>query len=121
MLNSGAFRLAKNASKYSDHRVKVGACVVKNGTPVSVGFNTCKTHPQYTGGKVKSLHAEIRAIIHSATDLDGGTIYIYRQHKDETPALARPCELCQSVIKDAGIKWMVYTTNIFPYWKKEKV
>ena len=120
-INSGAFRLARNASKYSDHRVKVGACVVKNGKPVSVGFNICKTHPQYTKGKVRSLHAEIRAIINSATDLAGSTIYIYRQHKNGNPALARPCELCQEIIQDAGIKWMIYTTDKYPYWRREHV
>jgi hypothetical protein len=39
------FRLAKNVSKHSMHKYKLGAVIVINGHPLSVGFNKAKSHP----------------------------------------------------------------------------
>ena len=38
-------------------------------------------------------------------------LYIYREFKDGTKALAKPCASCQRLIKELGIKKIYYTTN----------
>jgi deoxycytidylate deaminase len=68
------------------------------------------------------IHAEIDAIssiirmrnIHSETDrkkVENASIYIYRQNKNGTPALARPCAVCLYAIKFFKFRRMYYTTN----------
>jgi deoxycytidylate deaminase len=124
LLDIGYFRLAKNVSKYSDHNVKVG-CVLSYKRPISVACNKSKTHPKYANpytSFVGSLHAEVRAIINSGVDnLEGYTIYVYREHSDGTPGMSRPCKYCMKLLKDVGIKFIYYTTDEFPFWKKEVI
>lgn len=54
------------------------------------------------------LHAEIAALVRC-----GGkkpyTISIERYLKDGTPALAKPCSICERAIKAFGIKRVIYT------------
>lgn len=121
-LNVGYFRLAKNISKFSDHEKKVGAVLVKK-KPISAASNKIKTHPKYSNPDTSirgSVHAEIRAIINSGCDnLRGASIYVYREHKDGTPAYTRPCSFCLSVLEECGIQTIYYTTESYPFWKKE--
>lgn len=54
------------------------------------------------------LHAEVLAIIRAK----GRQIYkirIERYTKDNLPALAKPCPICELAIKEAGIKFVEYT------------
>lgn len=121
LLRVGYFKLAKNVSKYSNHRAKVG-CVVSKKKPISVASNKVKTHPKCISETSKSTHAEIRAILNSGIeDLSGAYIYIYRETKDGKPALARPCNICYSFIAECGIKRIYYTVSTYPYWKMEKI
>lgn len=125
ILKRGYFLLAKNTSKYSDHpRVQVGAVIAKK-KPISAASNKMGTHPKYANPEDSfrmSIHAEIRAVINSGCyDLSGGEIWIYRQHHDGKPGLSRPCEHCLSVLRERGIKTMYYSTEEFPYYRKEKI
>ena len=122
LLNVGYFRLARNVSKYSNHRVKVGA-VVCNKRPIGIACNVIKTHPIYTNNSIRnSIHAEIRAVINGGKfDLNGGTIFIYRETKKGMPAYARPCENCLTFLKECGIRKVYYTTNELPFFAMEKI
>ena len=113
------FRLAKNVSKYSDHRFKIGAVLMKHGKVISVGYNQTKSHPEawHTG-----LHAEIKAIKTSGKiEMSNSTMVVYREHKNGTPATAKPCKHCAKAMKDFGIKTIWYTTSEFPFWKRIKL
>jgi deoxycytidylate deaminase len=115
--------LAKSVSKLSDHRVKVGAVIVKK-KPIVACSNKNVTHPLYADpskGKSSSLHAEIRCIIHSRCDLVGSDIYVYRETKDGNYALARPCKVCLQALKEAGIRKIFYTIKGYPYYKEERL
>jgi len=86
ILDFGYFKLARNVSKYSDHKTKVG-CVICKKRPIAVGANHIKTHPRCNDGFSKSTHAEVKAIINSGQeDLSGATVYVYREHKNGSPA-----------------------------------
>lgn len=120
-LDVGYFRLAKNISKNSDHRVKMG-CVIAKKKPVSAASNKSKTHTRCNYGMSNSTHAEIRALINcGCDDLVGGVAYIYREKKNGSYGLARPCNHCYEALKSAGIKGIYYTVENFPYWKYERV
>lgn len=124
ILNKGFFRLARNISFYSSHKIRVGA-VISRKKPISIGFNIRKTHPRYSNPSNTyrdSIHAEMAALIRSGTDnVKGADIYIYRETDNGVPALARPCEMCYNMLKQCGIRKIFYSINIYPYWRSEKL
>jgi deoxycytidylate deaminase len=121
IFDKGFFRLARNVSLNSDHRYKVGCVIVVHSRPVSVGWNVIKTHPTYTSEKHPSIHAEVKAVITSRCDITGGIAYVYRETRDGKPAIARPCDFCYSVLLEAGIKTVYYSSEKYPYWEKERI
>jgi len=89
----------------------------KRGRVLSIGQNDyLKTHPRQkmyaekVGEPYKEfLHAEIAAIIKCADLKKAHRISIFRYNQDGTPALAKPCRVCQSAIEAAGIKIVEHT------------
>ena len=116
-MDDGFLRLARNVSFHSNHRVRIGAVIVKNGKPVSVGFNKLKTHPMYTrvnhrrAKYIQSLHAEMSALISARTDVSGATIFVYRERRDGSRGNAKPCPVCQMLLAEAGVKKIYFSTD----------
>lgn len=122
IVDKGFFQLARNASKNSNHRVKIGCVIALHGKPVSIGWNVVKTHPIYTAGSFRqSIHAEIKAVITARCDLEGGIAYVYREYKNGMPAICKPCALCYDILSEAGIKTVYYTVKEYPHFRKEKI
>ena len=116
------FKLAKNVAQLSTHnRCHLGAIIVANGTPISVGFNKGKSNPN---APFCGLHAEISAIKNSGrTDLKGCTMFVYRETKRGIIAMAKPCPNCQQVLESLHIKRVFYSTDYkegFPYFEVEE-
>lgn len=117
------FGAAKAISELSDHKHKVGATVVLKHRIVSSACNSdCKTHPlqkqynryRFTGDSPHKCHAELSALIpliKNDVDLSRASVFVYRQHKNGSPAMARPCKSCMALIKDCGITKCFYTTE----------
>ncbi len=89
----------------------------KRGRVLSVGHNSyVKTHPlqaehaRKVGMEDKVfLHAEVHAIVR-CKDLDRAyKIFISRRNKKGKPLYAKPCPVCESAIKAAGIEVIEYT------------
>lgn len=119
------FKIAREQSLMSDFRCRVGACIV-SGKNIFKGYNKRKTHPKFANPNIHiktSLHAELSCFINAGdnVDLNGASIYVYRETKDGKPAMSRPCEHCMEFLKDAGIKTIYYSTSEFPHWKKEEI
>lgn len=106
------FDMARKLSKKSTYCHQLGAVVVKKRKPVGFGYNQPgKTHPR-SNNRFRTMHAELHAIIGLAKeDTMGATIYVYREHKDGSPANSKPCQYCQMIIKEAGIKKVCYTDD----------
>lgn len=106
------FDLAKKLSFKADYHHKLGAVIVNKNKVLGIGFNKPnKTHTK-SNHPFKTIHAELDSILGlSKEDLKGSTIYIYRQHKNGSPLLAKPCEHCQELLKLAQIKYVCYTSN----------
>lgn len=89
----------------------------KRGRVLSVGSNSyVKTHPlqadhaRRTGEPHKVyLHSEIHAITRCKDLHKAYRIAIFRYHEDGSPALAKPCCICQSAISATNIKIIEHT------------
>ena len=123
------FEAAKQCSYLSDYHgassVKVGAVAIFKRSVIAKGFNQNKTHPlqkKYNVYRYKfqsshyypcKIHAEmeviskIRRLDINFSDVE---IYVYREFKDSTLAMARPCAACVKAMKDLGIRKICYTT-----------
>ena len=89
----------------------------KRGRVLSVGKNSyIKTHPlqaqhaREAGEPHKVfLHAEVHAISRLKDLAKAHSMKIFRFLEDGSPALARPCKVCQSAIRAAGIEVVDHT------------
>lgn len=104
------FDLARKLSKKSDHpKFQLGCVIVRGNKIVSIGFNQLKTHPKSVT-PYRQLHAELSAIL----DIDKRTLagcqaYVYREHRDGTLAVSRPCQYCQAALTAVGITQVFFT------------
>lgn len=117
-----AARAMSQLSDYTQH--KLGCVVVNKHKIISSGYNSrIKRHRIQAELDAKKfgefcpgcLHAESSAVIpllKSGIDLSKATIYVYREHKDGSTAMARPCSSCHELIKRCGIKKVFYTTEL---------
>jgi tRNA(Arg) A34 adenosine deaminase TadA len=84
---------------------------------LSVGQNSyVKTHPLQAEHAIKVglperifLHAEIHAIVRCRNLEQAHRIFISRWNESGKSLLAKPCRICDSAIKAAGIKIVEYT------------
>lgn len=102
--------LAKKISERSDHHKYKMGCVIARGRKVlGSGFNMTKTHPKSPHCH-RQVHAEFMAALSAnLMEIEGATAYIFRQQKDGTWAIARPCKYCMSFLKKCGIKEVIYS------------
>lgn len=107
-------RMAVAAAKQSKHRWKVGACLI-DGPRLVVAHNAKKTSPFVS--KVRGyhegshLHAEAALFGRSQTGaFRGAAVYVYRERKDGSPGLSRPCGGCIQVLRQHQIRKVIYST-----------
>lgn len=98
-------------STFLPHRV--GAVIAKGGRILATGFN--RRQPSKTLG-TDTRHAEGQAILQllkerRLNDLAGSTLYVTRFKRSGVVGMAKPCRVCQQLIKSVGISTVVYTTN----------
>ena len=103
--------LAKEVASWSkDPSTKVGAVIVRpDKTIASVGYNgfprgTDDTYSTREDKLLKTVHAELNAILSSREPLHGYTIYV-------TPLC--PCSNCAAAIIQSGITKVVYEAASF--------
>lgn len=116
--------LAEKESKKSDHyRFHIGCVIAQNRKLIASGYNTLtKTHPlqhHYASlvGKPDAiyLHAEMAAIVEARAkgiDLTGSSVYVFRRGLAGDVRIARPCRICLRALTDAGVKEIIYTTDV---------
>ena len=131
-MNPRFLKFAKEASKESTYEgsrtnVNIGAVLVYHGTILAKGSNTNKTHPmqdrvnaqRYDKNSITKycppkMHAEIACLIKCRRldiDFSKAELYVYREYRDGTKALARPCKACRQALKEMGIKKVCYSTE----------
>lgn len=89
----------------------------RKGNVLSIGQNSyVKTHPlqaryanQVNEPKKVFLHAEIHAITKCRDLNQAYKISIFRYHEDGTPAMAKPCKVCQAALSKTKIRIVEHT------------
>ena len=118
--NKAYFRAAKAVSELSERKQKLGCVIVDKHRIISSACNTNKCHPiqarldteKYGVSCPGQCHAEVSALlplIRDKVDLSNASIYVFRQHKDGSLAMAKPCSSCQKMIRQMKIKKCFYT------------
>lgn len=101
----------KQAEAAPHSQWRVGAAIVRGGSLLSVGHNRYRNSPSQVDLEGVSYHAE-EAALRRAGDPDGATIYVARITRSGKLGMARPCQACQRLLLDSGIRYFVYTTSI---------
>lgn len=91
----------------------------KRGRILSIGKNSyekthtlMKIHGDKTGIINKEhLHAEVAAIVRCKDLSKAHSIHVYRYSSKGVPLTAKPCPICESAIKAAGIKNIYFTVT----------
>lgn len=96
----------------------MAAVVVIKGKIVGRGFNLLKTCPN-SPHPFHSKHAEYNAFLDAGGNIEGSTVYIFRETKNGIVAPARPCTSCYNFLVSKGVKKIVYT--IENSFKEEEV
>lgn len=111
--------MAKKLSyKSTEMKRAFGAIIVNNNKIVSLGKNR-KSHPKIpkirserTGKIYYGLHAEIAALLKCDFPVRGMSVYVHgRNMRSNTPVYSKPCELCERILKERGIKKFVFSTQ----------
>lgn len=107
--------VARYCAKKSKARNTHGAVVVKSGRVMGTGWNKDRNHPLIVSPEhIKtecSYHAEEVAIKEAGDSLKGAVIYVARVNKHGEDRNSKPCPKCLNLIKESGIKRIVYTTE----------
>ena len=117
------FKAAQSISFLSDHRCRIGCIIVDKHRVISSGHNSdTKCHSLqakldeehfncFCTGKIHAETSAIIPLLKTKEDYSRATIYTYREHRDGTLAMARPCARCMRLIRQLGIKKIKYTTD----------
>lgn len=109
------FRMAKKAMTFSDSRYRLGACILSKRKVISIGFNQMmRFHPLVRKyDQFDAIHAEVSAILRIKNKelLRDSVMVVYREDKSGKLAMAKPCKVCQKIMKDFGISKAIFTTG----------
>jgi pyrimidine deaminase RibD-like protein len=105
--------LARSLAEKSEEKKKHGAVVIKSGRVVGYGFNKFKNHTDYIPEELIkvhcSRHAEEVAIKTAGQNARGATLYVARVNRQGADRNSKPCLICSDLIKESGIKKVIYT------------
>tara|TARA_R110002126_G_C10490983_1_gene504943 strand:+ start:166366 stop:166755 length:390 start_codon:yes stop_codon:yes gene_type:complete len=97
------------ASKYEVAH-QLCALVVNKNYVLGIGYNQPKTHPMSAGTPRDHLHAEMHALLRCESS-NGADMIVVRSKPSGKPGLAKPCEVCERILRQFGIRRVFYTVN----------
>lgn len=110
-----AIEVAKTSQSKARHKsARHGAIIVSGGRTISTGVNKDRNNVLNVNNPPLdvAVHAEAAALRAAGkTPLKGATIYIARVLRTGEPAMSKPCENCQTLLTEAGIRKIVYTLD----------
>lgn len=111
-------RIVKDKSDHKYH--KLSAVLLYKGRPINFGFNSLRTDPKIKKySQVKAMHAEMSVIfgVKNKEILKHCTMVIFREDREGNPAMAKSCDSCETIMREYGIKKVIYSTK--DGWIKE--
>lgn len=106
---------AKRIASTSSCRFKHGAVVVKGGRVLSVGVNSQRNDRDVYStlpDGARQVHAEYAALRALGGDARGATVYVARVNNFGEARMSMPCSRCQTLLRLAGVKRVVYTVDM---------
>lgn len=108
IMSNNPFDMAIELCKKSSYKVRMGAVVVHKGKIVGAGCNRAHS----TGTPLDGDHAEKVALYNTtARYRNGSTVYVGRLTRNNEIALAKPCGMCQTVMRKMGVKYVWYSSH----------
>lgn len=108
--------VARYMATKSSSRNMHGAVVVKSGRVLGTGWNKDRNHPSVVSPEnIKtdcSYHAEEVAIRDANYGVRNAIIYVARVNKHGQDRDSKPCSRCLGLIKNHGIKRIIYTMQL---------
>ena len=103
--------IAIKLAETSEEKMRHGCIVVLGGSVQSVGVNK-RTNDPYIHKNLHWLseHAEMAAL-RRCKRTKGATIYVARVNNAGEQRMSRPCHKCMKLLREAGIKRIVYTID----------
>jgi len=120
VLSCKYFFIARKQLFLSDHHVRMGATMVIGNKKYIVAHNHLfKTHPlieKHYPHFVQSIHAELNLLIKYNEVRLGKlpkrtSVYVYREDKNGIMKLAKPCKVCEMLLRKAGVRRVFYSTE----------
>jgi tRNA(Arg) A34 adenosine deaminase TadA len=108
-----AHAVALSAPGVGRGRFRVGAVLIRRNRLITARHNSLKTHPALSRlTPWPNLHAESAAILAAGFDnSEDADLFVVRVLKDGTRAMARPCDVCDGLIRQAGIRRVWFSDN----------
>ena len=113
-INDSIIKTAIEEAKKSTCHPRIGAVIFKGKRILSKGFNDIRSSsiPLKHRKWVESLHAEQSALLKvDWNTLKGCSILVYRYSKFKKVGCAKPCSMCEKIIKHVGIRNVYYTED----------
>lgn len=111
-------KIAKKEALKSKYQYKLGCILVHGSKIVSKGHNkSTKTHKiayyNHDHLEFATVHAEVDTLINVSKEIARKSdLYVVRvRRKDHKFAMAKPCKMCEKIIKKMGVKRIIYTIN----------
>jgi len=117
-------KTAMKLAKKSNGLYMLGSCLVSAGRFLSGGYN--KYHSMNPLAReffgYPTVHAEMDALNGvSKESIKGSVLYVFRIRRDGSPGMSMPCRRCQNALRNLGIRKVIYSTAVAPYWGQLKV
>jgi len=115
MRDTKFIRLAYKYSFKSKHnKATMAAVLVVANKPIAIGVNRIATHPKqlgrFDGRPSRSIHAELAAMLGNHKHcLVGSTLYVVRRMHNGDLGTAKPCCVCECLMRLFGIAKVVYS------------
>jgi deoxycytidylate deaminase len=104
------FRYAINAAELSTNDYhRVGSSLWQGSRLISVGWNNFKTHPD-SPTRFHAQHSEFNCLVGlHKYDVVGATIFVVRLTRGGDIGIAKPCDICEKMLRAAGIRKVFYS------------
>ena len=113
---SAAVGLAVSEATRSEHEFQHGAAVFKNGKIIQSGKNQfCDSNrvKHFKSKRIWSIHAEMNALGGLPKNITrGASLVVVRVTKRGDLSCSKPCVICMTLIKSAGIKNLIYSVGV---------
>lgn len=114
--------LAKKVARLdsADKKYYLGAVIAKGNRVISVGVNSYgKTHTKCKDYFSQAIHAEMSAILVSNENVQGTSIYIYRESRAGKKGCSKPCPECMYNLLKYHIKTVYFLDSVGNISKRE--